>query len=58
MLTAANDQVCTKESVIEILNRMELNQIANWLRILPEERWRGMFLTHWPTLAKKCGLRD
>ncbi|WP_186446240.1 hypothetical protein [Paenibacillus cremeus] len=45
-----------KELVIGKLQDMELDQIANWISILPEDKWKVLFKLHWPTLVKKCGL--
>ncbi|NEW09475.1 hypothetical protein GK047_26390 [Paenibacillus sp. SYP-B3998] len=47
---------CEKEEVINILCEMGLDQIARWIKVLPEHRWENMFVTSWPTLAKKCGV--
>lgn len=56
--TAAAEKTEGKEYAIRILDEMELNQIANWLRVLPEDRWKPLFLAYWPTLAKKCGVQE
>jgi hypothetical protein len=47
-----------KTNTIAILNGMGLNQIANWVQVLPDDRWQAMFVSYWPTLAKKCGVVD
>ncbi len=47
-----------KDYAIQVLDEMGLNQIANWLSILPEDRWQELFVAQWPTLAKKCGISD
>lgn len=39
-----------------VLKEMGLNQIADWINALPENKWEQMFLSRWPTLAKKCGI--
>ncbi|WP_248924710.1 hypothetical protein [Paenibacillus hamazuiensis] len=57
MATVMKEQTDEKQYAIQTLDEMGLNQIANWLRVLPEDRWKTMFLAHWPTLAKKCGVR-
>jgi hypothetical protein len=44
-----------KEEVLHTLYEMGLDQIARWILVLPEDRWESMFLSTWPTLAKKCG---
>jgi hypothetical protein len=46
-----------KETAINRLHEMGLDQIANWIQVLPEGTWEERFLSTWPTLAKKCGLR-
>ncbi|MZQ82261.1 hypothetical protein GQF01_08940 [Paenibacillus sp. 5J-6] len=46
---------CEREEVYQTLCDMGLDQIARWIMVLPEDRWEGMFLSTWPTLAKKCG---
>lgn len=46
-----------KEEAINKLEEMGLDQIANWINVLPEAVWEERFLAVWPTLAKKCGLR-
>ncbi|WP_281887491.1 hypothetical protein [Paenibacillus sp. YYML68] len=54
-------ELCTtgqKDYAIQVLDTMGLNQIANWLRILPEDRWQELFVIYWPTLAKKCGISE
>lgn len=51
-------EVCEKEQVMKTLCEMELDQIARWIKILPEDRWESMFLSTWPTLARKCGVQD
>ncbi|MCZ8516342.1 hypothetical protein O9H85_28915 [Paenibacillus filicis] len=45
-----------KEHAIQTLQTMELDQIAIWINILPEDRWKELFVYYWPTLAKKCGI--
>ncbi|XEC96282.1 hypothetical protein AB6A23_06995 [Paenibacillus tarimensis] len=45
-----------RAEVITRLEDMGLDQIANWVRILPEESWERLFWSSWPVLAKKCGL--
>lgn len=45
-----------KQEAMSKLRAMELDQIAEWLDRLPEERWERLFLVSWPTLAKKCGV--
>lgn len=57
METTVRDAREEKEYAVRVLEEMELNQIANWLRVLPEDRWEELFLIYWPTLAKKCGIR-
>jgi hypothetical protein len=52
----ATKTVCEKEEVMGILCEMGLDQIAKWIKVLPEDRWETMFVTTWPTLAKKCGV--
>lgn len=47
-----------KEHAIQTLQAMELDQIANWINILPEDRWKDLFVYYWPTLAKKCGITE
>lgn len=47
-----------KAYAIHVLDEMGLNQIADWVKILPENRWQELFVYHWPILAKKCGIRD
>ncbi len=47
-----------KAYAIHVLDEMGLNQIAEWVKILPENRWQELFVYHWPILAKKCGIRD
>lgn len=49
-----NDKAC----VMAKLEEMGLNQIADWVNMLPENKWESMFLSRWPTLAKKCGLKE
>ncbi|MDD9272163.1 hypothetical protein ACFPES_34610 [Paenibacillus sp. GCM10023248] len=46
---------CERQEVVQTLNDMGLDQIARWIMVLPEDRWESMFLSTWPTLAKKCG---
>lgn len=41
---------------VATLDQMGLNQIADWIKALPENRWEEMFHSRWPTLAKKCGI--
>lgn len=41
---------------IATLDQMGLNQIGDWIQALPEHKWEQMFLSRWPTLAKKCGI--
>lgn len=40
------------------LEAMGLNQIADWVKVLPDHKWENMFMSRWPTLAKKCGLQE
>jgi hypothetical protein len=46
---------CERDEVVQTLCEMGLDQIAKWIMVLPEDRWESMFLSTWPTLAKKCG---
>lgn len=46
---------CERQEVVQTLCDMGLDQIARWIMVLPEDRWESMFLSTWPTLAKKCG---
>ncbi|MED4602229.1 hypothetical protein P9314_16200 [Paenibacillus validus] len=55
--TTARDVREEKEYAERVLDDMGLNQIANWLRVLPEDRWEELFVFYWPTLARKCGIR-
>ncbi|MDF2926683.1 MAG: hypothetical protein K0R57_5597 [Paenibacillaceae bacterium] len=43
---------------IAVLDQMGLNQIADWIKALPDHKWERMFLSRWPTLAKKCGISE
>ncbi|MBD0383190.1 hypothetical protein [Paenibacillus sedimenti] len=52
----ATKAVCEKEEVMNTLCEMGLDQIARWIKVLPEDRWENMFVSTWPTLAKKCGV--
>ncbi|MEW9702033.1 hypothetical protein [Paenibacillus sp. SI8] len=52
----ATNAGCEKEEVLNTLCEMGLDQIAKWIRVLPEDRWENMFVSTWPTLAKKCGV--
>lgn len=56
MLAAAPNS--NKPYAIQKLQEMGLNQIAEWIKVLPEEKWEAMFLSRWPTLAKKCGIQE
>jgi Mg/Co/Ni transporter MgtE len=47
-----------KQKAMSKLRAMELDQIADWLNRLPEERWERLFLVGWPVLAKKCGVEE
>lgn len=51
-------QECDKAYVMAKLEEMGLNQIADWVNMLPENKWESMFMGRWPTLAKKCGLQE
>jgi hypothetical protein len=51
-------QKSDKSYAMATLKEMGLNQIADWVNVLPDHKWESMFLSRWPTLAKKCGLRD
>jgi len=52
----AINTIADKSIVMHNLREMGLDQIANWIHILPEDKWESMFLSNWPTLAKKCGV--
>lgn len=45
-----------RAQAVAALEEMGLNQIAAWIKALPENKWERMFLSRWPTLAKKCGI--
>lgn len=47
-----------KAHAVKVLDDMGLNQIADWIKVLPENKWEQMFLSRWPTLAKKCGIAE
>lgn len=51
-----SEALCEKEIVMHKLCDMGLDQIANWLNALPEDKWKTMFMLYWPTLVKKCGI--
>jgi len=48
---------CEKELVMLKLQDMGLDQISNWINELPEDKWKDMFVLHWPTLVRECGIR-
>ena len=50
------EELCEKELVMHKLHDMGLDQIANWIHALPEDKWKTMFMLYWPTLVKKCGI--
>lgn len=52
----AAKQACGKANAIGRLQDMGLDQIAEWVKFLPEDQWGRLFLDRWPTLAKKCGV--
>jgi Mg/Co/Ni transporter MgtE len=45
-----------KQEAMSRLRAMGLDQIADWLNRLPEDRWERLLLVTWPTVAKKCGV--
>lgn len=45
-----------RAQAVATLDQMGLNQIADWIKALPDHKWEQMFLSRWPTLAKKCGI--
>jgi hypothetical protein len=47
-----------KQEAMSKLRAMGLDQIADWLNRLPEEKWERLFLIGWPTLARKCGVEE
>jgi hypothetical protein len=47
-----------KQEAMGKLRGMGLDQIADWLNRLPEDKWEKLFLVSWPTLAKKCGVTE
>lgn len=49
-------ELSKKEQVIQILQDMELEQMAKWVEILPESQWQELFSANWPVLAKKFGI--
>lgn len=51
-------QKIERKTVMAKLDEMGLNQIADWVNALPETKWETMFMSRWPTLAKKCGLQE
>jgi hypothetical protein len=52
----AAEQLCEKERVQHKLQEMGLDQIADWVHALPEDRWKDLFMLRWPTLVRKCGM--
>lgn len=54
----ATVQTNDKSFAIAKLEEMGLNQIAEWVKVLPDHKWESMFLSRWPTLAKKCGIQE
>ncbi|UUZ86083.1 hypothetical protein LJK88_23220 [Paenibacillus sp. P26] len=57
MVTAVKE-ISGKEYAMSKLQDMDLDQIANWVRSLPEDRWKEIFIFYWPALAKKCGITE
>jgi hypothetical protein len=56
LFVIATEQLCEKELVRHRLQEMGLDQIADWVQGLPEDRWKELFMLRWPTLVKKCGI--
>lgn len=51
-------QLSKKEHVMQMLREMELEQIAKWIDMLPDNKWEKRFAANWPLLAKKCGIES